>query len=115
MINLEDGNLGETPEFTGPTWEKTENNFIDNNNNYIGEVSTKSGTKTIALTEKEFELIELLKMPRKKLQAVLLLVGELDLAELSCLKQSVEGKIDYQSSNSNPTSKPKRARKPMPL
>lgn len=59
VIHLEDGNLGETPEFNGVSWEKTENNFIDNkNNNYIGEVSMKSGTKTIALTEKEFELIE---------------------------------------------------------
>lgn len=57
-------------------------------------------------------------MPRKKLQAVLLLVEELDLAELTCLKESVKGKIDYQSSNPNlgkkPSDKTKRVRKPMP-
>lgn len=63
----------------------------DNKKNFYGgqdsnnaTIENKSMLPEMNITQKDVELLEMLKMPRKKLQAVLMLVDELDIQELAC-------------------------------
>jgi len=49
------------------------------------------------VTQKEYELIEMLKVPKKKLQAIMLLVEDLNMTQLEMLKSTVDTKMENLS------------------